>query len=142
MGVVARYTRSAPLKSIAEDFKRNEVERQAVKSSKDVKINADKLDSTLAIITEEYQKKYDELRSLIRYIEKQSRPREYVISRRAGKVRRILTRVEDIGSEAITDCNFRYAKAPLKTSSDLPAVSRDKYCATCLSEVRASLAKK
>ena len=35
-GVVVHYTRSAPLKSIAEDFKRNEVERRAVKSAQDV----------------------------------------------------------------------------------------------------------
>ena len=140
-GVVVHYTRSAPLKSIAEDSKRSEGERKAVKNARVVKITTDKLINTLAVISDEHHKKYDELRSLIKYVEKQSRPREYVINRKTGNVHRILTTVEYIGSEAITYCNFRYAKAPVKTSSELPAASRDRYCATCLADVRDAMAK-
>ena len=88
-GVVVHYTRTAPLKSIAEDFKQDEVERKAVENAKEVKVATAKLTNTLAIITDEYQRKYDELRSLITYVEKQSRPREYVINRKTGKIHRI-----------------------------------------------------
>ena len=47
-----------------------------------------------------------------------------------------------MGSEALCYCSFRYATAPVRISQELPVVTRDLYCSTCLADVRAEMTKK
>ena len=68
-------------------------------------------------------------------------PREYVTNCVARKTHIILTRVEDTGSDAITDCGFKYAKASVSTHKDVPEdAERDHLCTTCLADLRAKTA--
>ena len=140
-GVVLRYTRAAPLKTIADDMKRNAASTSNTKAITDMSEITSNLKTAMDAIMIDYAARFLELKDAIKVAEDLARPRTFVANRKSGKVRKILTRVEDIGSEAMTYCSFKYAKAPVNISKELPDVKREMYCSTCLGEVRAAMKK-
>ena len=135
------YTRSAPLKTIADDMKKNAASKASDKAIHDVGEMTISLKAAMDAIIVDYEARFMELKVAVAAAEKLAKPRSYVTNRKSGKVHKILTRVEDMGSEALCYCSFRYAKAPVKISQELPIVTRDLYCSTCLADVRAEMAK-
>ena len=81
------------------------------------------------------------LYNLIKDVEKQCAPRQYVINRNTNNVHKVLTLLQDVGRDAIAYCGFKYACASVILKTELPAANRDHYCSTCLAEVRAAMAK-
>ena len=79
---------------------------------------------------------------MISKVEKLATPREFVTNRVTRKIHRILTRIEDVGSEAVTYCGFKYAKCPVSTHDEVPAdAKREHMCTTCLADMRAKTSK-
>ena len=139
--MVLHYTRAAPLKTIADDMKRNAASTSNTKAISDVSAMTTSLKDAMDAIMVDYEARFVELKDAIKVAEDMARPRTFVTNRKSGKVHKILTRIEDIGSEAMTYCSFKYAKAPVKISKELPDVKREMYCSTCLGEVRAAMKK-
>ena len=135
------YARSAPLKTIADDMKKHAASKASDKAIHDVGEMTVSLKTAMDAIIVEYEARFMELKEAVAVAEKLARPRSYVTNRKSGKVHKILTRVEDMGSEAMCYCSFKYAKAPVRVSQDMPVGKRDLYCATCLADVRAEMTK-
>ena len=62
-------------------------------------------------------------------------------NRTSGKVHKVLTAVEDVGIEAMCYCSYKYARAAVRISKDLPIAKRDLYCRHCLADVLATMLK-
>ena len=139
--IVLRYCRLAPISDVARDYV---VATNAKKANETLK-NTVALNKKLANMVENVMTKYTEeskeLYNLIKEVEKQCAPRQYVINRRTNKVHKVLTLLQDVGRDAIAYCGFKYACASVILKTELPAAKRDHYCSTCLAEVRAAMAK-
>ena len=99
------------------------------------------METTLRAITDDYQRKYEYLQNLVRRVVKDNRPRKHVTNQKSGNVHSIITRYDEVGSDAIAYCSFKYARAPVMTTSDLPITDRHLYCAIYLADVRADMPK-
>ena len=101
-------------------MKRNAASQSSTKAIADVNVMTMYLKTALEAIMVDHEARLTELKEAINVAENVARPRLYVANRESGKVHTILTRVEDIGSEAMCYCSFRHAKAPVKISQHLP----------------------
>ena len=140
-GVVLHYTRAAPLRTLADDMRRDTEDKTAKEASGDVTSMTVELKKAVDSIMVDYELRFKELTDAVARAELQSRPRLYVTNRKSGKVHRVLTAVEDVGIEAMCDCSYKYARAAVRISKDLPIVQRDLYCMRCLSDVRTTIPK-
>ena len=140
--IVLRYCRAAPLKTIANEYKRGRKEAGSdtvdTLATKPLKSKA--IAEMMAKICEE---KLNELKALIAHVEQQSRPREYVVNRRTLKVHRALTYFAETGHEAIAYCGWPYGKgqARLMTELDTPPSEWRRICTTCMKEESEKLKK-
>ena len=136
------YTRTAPLATLAADYKQHEESKKSTSNVLALKRSTAKLDSAIKSITDEYETKFRELQELIKEVEYMAQPREYVTNRVTQKVHKILTRVEDVGNAAMTCCAFKYARGAVSTHEELPHdLKRKHMCTTCLADLRAKTAK-
>ena len=75
---------------------------------------------------------------LIEAAEIQSRPREYVVNRKSGKVHRALTHYVDVGPEALAFCVYKYGRSSVRLCHTLEGVDWKTMCTTCLADKRAT----
>ena len=81
-GVVLHYCRLAPLKTIADYFKRGSSARTESKTIARLAKKTKKLSDTLEHVTTAYEEHISEIRKLVVVAEANSRPREYVANRK------------------------------------------------------------
>ena len=122
-------------------MKRHAASQSSGKAIQDVGEMTVSLKAAVDATIVDYEARLMELKEAIKIAEKLARPRCYVTNRKSGKVHNILTRVEDIGSEAMCYCSFKHVKAPVNISQELPKVKRGLYCSTCLGDIRAETKK-
>ena len=141
-GVVIHYTRTAPLNTLAIEYKRNRDEKNTTTTITNLTKTSAKLNKTLKAITDDYETKFADIQKIIKQMEVNAAPREFVTNRVTQKIHKILTRVEDVGRDAITYCGFKYAKASVSTHKEVPQdAKREHLCTTCLADLRAKTAK-
>ena len=135
-GIVLHYTRTAPLTTIAADYKRARAQKKTTDEiSKLARRNA-KLEMHMDEASKRYEDQLSELKALIAKVEKVARPRQIVLNRKSNRYHKVLTHVVDVGSDAIAYCGWKYARVPVAFFSDLPE-DAVKICSTCLGDKKA-----
>ena len=140
--LVLRYCRDAPLKTTAIDYKRGR-RATSYKGQDEAHgtshTNKKHLKEIMDTVTAECEAKMTELKTLIKQVEEQGKPRAYVINRKTAKVHRALTYFEETGVDALAWCGFKYGRAQVRLVNDVdPATHWRAICATCLPDVRAT----
>ena len=69
---------------------------------------------------------------------KSTEPPLYVKNMITKAEHRVLTRMDDMGSDAVAVCGWAYARGPFRLQRNQPAV-RTLTCGTCMPELKASL---
>ena len=114
-----RYCRLAPIADVARDYR---VASSANKTQDELKTST-KLNVKLTKLVEGHLKTYEDdaktLYDLIRQVERQCAPREFVINNKTGEVHKVLTHMHDVGGAAICYCSFKYARASVTLKTEL-----------------------
>ena len=141
---MTHYTRLAPLKTLAKDFKQAAVLRLGAETTARSKNNECQLKKMKALMTKgavRWQEEFEKLSKLVDDARKEAKPPGYLLNTVTGAVHQILIHHDWAGSKARTFCGWDYVKSK---ASVMPVrghgTNRDMICDTCMSEVRAALA--
>ena len=142
--IVTHYTRLAPLKTLAKDFKHAAALKLGAETSARSKANEGQLKKMRAILTKEakkWEEEFAKLNELIDKVKKEAGPPRYLLNTVTGAIHQILLHHDWAGINARTFCGWEYARSK---ASVLPVKDhghdRELICDTCMSEVRAALA--
>lgn len=135
--IVISYTRTAPLATVTDDFKR-------ARSSSDsrggnTKWSAPsqaKIRDVVAKATADLSREVQTLNEKLALVEARAIP-SYVINRKTNRWHRILTSFAETGNDAVAFCGFAYARstARCKFASCIPSsVDDENLCKSCLSD--------
>ena len=102
--VVTHYTRLAPLKAITSDFRKALVKKEGDKAKDQAKLAMERSVNKLTAQLTLYQNELDEIRALLKKLEKCGNIKKFVTNRATGIRHRILTYYEDAGVLAKTVC--------------------------------------
>ena len=136
--VVTHYTRLAPLRAITSDFRRALVEQQGDKKAKKDKLVMTRSIKKLTTQLASYQTELDDLKVLIKSLEKRDPVKKYVINMDSKICHRVLTYHEDAGIESRTVCTWKYLRGAGRLTAEPPA-DHKLICERCLPALKASL---
>ena len=144
--VVLHYTRLAPLKSLASDFKRAITDKSSSKPTKrgqSTPLARDtfpqkKVMQLLGDQAKAFDEEMTKLKGLLKKLTEDCKPKEYVQNKLTLKTHLIVASFQDVGSEAITSCGWRYAHADVRFQGE-PPTTKESTCSTCLPELAAAL---
>ena len=103
--VVTHYTRLAPLKAITSDFRKALAKKEGDKSRDRTKLAMERSVKKLTSQLLAYEGELNELKVLLKKLEKSGCAKKYVTNRVTGIRHRILTHYEDAGVGAKTICS-------------------------------------
>ena len=146
--VITHYARLAPLKNLADDFKRRIVDRDALgkgasKATTKRRLAREEVDiaRVSALLSKQVTTMKEELESLrqaLADMKEQHRPPAYAKNLKTKVIHRILTTYDVAGLDAKTICNWKY----LKFAGELvrgPPTTKAETCDTCMSALKARL---
>ena len=136
--VVTHYTRLAPLRAITSDFRRALLEQRGDKKAKKDKLVMARSVKKLTTQLASYQTELDELKGLIKSLEKKDPVKKYVINTDSDICHRVLTYHEDAGLDAKTVCTWKYLRGAGRLTAEPPTAYK-RVCERCLPALKASL---
>ena len=136
--VVTHYTRLAPLRAITSDFRRALLEQRGDKKAKKDKLVMTRSINKLTTQLAQYQAELDELKGLVKSLEKKDPVKQYVINTDSDICHRVLADHEDAGLEAKTVCTWKYLRGACRLTAEPPTVNKQ-GCERCLPALKALL---
>ena len=136
--VVTHYTRLAPLKATTSDFRKALAKKEGDKAKGQAKLAMGRSVKKLTAQLKLYQSELDEIRTLLKKLDKRGHVKKLVTNHATGIRRIILTYYDDARVLAKTVCKWKYLQAVCELTSEPPHVRED-TCETCLRALKASL---
>ena len=147
--IITHYTRLAPLKTPAEDFKRIAIRkvlsdkmqetdgtrRKLAREAIDMKKMNKEVNKQICALQDEMV----ELKVLIKRAEDERRPPVYVQNPKSGVVHKVLTSLEQAGIHARSVCSYKWVAGAARKVDTLPR-DADLICDTCMGEQKAEMA--
>ena len=140
--IVTHYTRLAPLKTITADFRRAVLDKAAGSTEAKGKgvVDHRKIQKVLNQAMLKVSEEIARLDQAVEELKKSTEPPLYVKHLITKSEHRVLTTVEDMGTDAVAVCGFAYARRSFRLLRQQPTIKK-LTCGSCMPELKASLPK-
>ena len=135
---MTHYTRLAPLKATTSDFRKAMAKKEGAKTHDRNKLAMERSVKKLTTQLLAYEGELNEMKVLLKKLEKSGVEKKFVINRVAGIKHRILTHYDDAGITAKIICKWKYLQGDCELTSEQPRF-RKETCETCMRALKASL---
>ena len=136
--VVTHYTRLAPLKAITSDFRKAMEKKEGSKAQDRNTLAMERSVKKLTTQLLAYEAELNEMKGLLKKLEKNGVVKKFVTNRVTGIKHRILTHYDDARIAAKTICKWKYLQGDCELTAEQPRF-RKETCETCMRALKASL---